>query len=141
MAEVRRPTNEAEAIAWLVERVPELRPLLDEHVRDMDELLPYVVFESDFRRWFVSAVRAGDHDPARRFVEAVEPLMTTTVKPPANDRVWNLAAVCFVEGLVRNRMWCRKATASPIHNVPSQSSRGRFRAVRLGRWSAMSGRG
>ncbi len=66
------------------------------------ELLPYVVFESDFLRWFVERVRTGDHEPARRFADAVEPLMTTNIKPPANDRVWNLAGVCFVEGLVMN---------------------------------------
>ena len=28
--------------------------------------------------------------------------MTTNAKPPANDRIWNLAGVCFVEGLVMN---------------------------------------
>jgi hypothetical protein len=33
-------------------------------------------------------------------VAAIEPLMTTGVEPPANDRVWNLAGVAFVEGLV-----------------------------------------
>jgi hypothetical protein len=95
-----RPKNEAEAIEWLVERVPELRPFLDEHVAFHDELLPYVVFESDFLRWFVKCVRAGNDAPAQRFVEAIEPLMTTTIKPACNDRVWNLAGVCFVEGLV-----------------------------------------
>jgi hypothetical protein len=100
MSESRRPANEAEAIAWLVERVPELRPLLDEHLADNDELLPYVVFESDFLRWFVKSVRAGDDAPAKRFVEAIEPLMTTNINPPANDCVWNLAGVAFVEGLV-----------------------------------------
>jgi hypothetical protein len=100
LSESRRPANEAEAIAWLVEQVPELRPLLDEHLADNDELLPYVVFESDFLRWFVRSVRAGDDAPAKRFVAAIEPLMTTHINPPADDRVWNLAGVCFVEGLV-----------------------------------------
>jgi hypothetical protein len=64
------------------------------------ELLSYLVFEGEFLRWFIACVRDGDHDPARRFVAAVEPLLTTDVDPPANDRVWNLAGVCFVEGLV-----------------------------------------
>jgi hypothetical protein len=98
----RRPSNEAEAIAWLVEQVPELRSLLDEHLADNGELLPYVVFESDFLRWFIDRARRGDSERARRFVEAIEPLMTTDIKPPANDRVWNLAGVCFVEALVMN---------------------------------------
>lgn len=78
----------------------ELRPLLEEHVADNDEVLAYLVFEGDFLRWFIARVRAGDHEPAQRFVAAIEPLMTTNVHPPANDRVWNLAGVAFVEGLV-----------------------------------------
>jgi hypothetical protein len=97
---VQRPSNEAEAIVWLVDHVPELRPLLNEHVAYNEELLAYVVFEGEFLRWFVDRVRAGDHEPAARFVAAIEPLMTTQVEPPANDRVWNLAGVCFVEGIV-----------------------------------------
>ena len=100
MSLARRPTSEAEAIAWLVDQSPELRPLLDEHIADNEELLAYVVFEGDFLRWFVDRVRTGDHEPAERFVAAIEPLMTTQVDPPANDCVWNLAGVAFVEGLV-----------------------------------------
>jgi hypothetical protein len=46
----RRATTEAEAIAWLIDQVPELRPLVDEHIADNDELLSYVVFEGDFLR-------------------------------------------------------------------------------------------
>ena len=87
--------SDDEAIAWLVDHVPELRPLLDEHVAANGELLPYVVFESDFVRWFTDRVRGGEHEPARRFAEAIEPLM-------ANARVQNLASVCFAEGLVMN---------------------------------------
>jgi len=96
---VSSPATEADTIAWLVSEVPELGALLDEHLADMGELLPYVVFESDFLRWFAHQVRAGESEPARRFVAAIEPLLTTAVEPPANDRVWNLAGVCFVEGL------------------------------------------
>jgi hypothetical protein len=102
---VQRPSNEAEAIAWLVDQVPELRPLLDEHVAYNEELLAYVVFEGDFLRWFVERVRAGDHGPAARFVAAIEPLMTTEVEPAASDRVWYLASVCFVEGIVMQGIW------------------------------------
>ena len=105
MPPTRRATTEAEAIAWLVEQVPELGPVLDEHVAYNDELLSYVAFEGEFLRWFVDRVRAGDDDPAQRFVAAIEPLLTTDVKPPADDRVWNLAAVCFVEGLVMQGHW------------------------------------
>jgi hypothetical protein len=77
MADARRPSDEQQAIAWLA-------------------------FEGDFLRWFIERVRSGDHEPARRFVEAIEPLMTTSVKPSASDRVCNLARVCFSEGLVMN---------------------------------------
>jgi hypothetical protein len=76
MADPKRPANDSEAITWLVEQVPELRPLLEEHLAE-SELLSYVVFESDLLRWFVEGVRRGDHEPARRFIEAIEPVMTT----------------------------------------------------------------
>lgn len=93
-----RPTNEAEAIGFLVERVPELRPLHDEHVADNGEVLPYIVFEGVFTRWFSGAVRAGEVEgAAQRFLSAVEVLLATDAQPPAADAVWNLAAVAFVE--------------------------------------------
>jgi hypothetical protein len=85
---------------WLVQQVPELEPILREHVAFNDELLSYVVFEGEFLRWFVNRARAGDLGALRRFVTAMEPLLTTTARPPGEDRVWNLAAICFVDGLV-----------------------------------------
>jgi hypothetical protein len=100
-----RPSDERATISWLVEIVPELRPLLEEHVACYDEVLPYVVFESDFTRWVIERVRAGDHEPARRFVDAVEVLMTTSVEPSADDPVWNLAGVAFVESLALDGDW------------------------------------
>ena len=100
-AATERPTTEADAIAWLVGEVPELGPLLDEHLEDMDELLPYLVF-GDFVRWFIDQVGTGKSEPASRFVAAIEPLLTTEVEPQANDRVWNLAAACLVEGLQKD---------------------------------------
>lgn len=99
MGAAGRPLTDTDAIAWLVRQVPELSPLLDEHVSFNGELLPYVVFETDFLRWFIGCVRGGESEPARRFVSAIELLMTTDVVPPANDRVWNLAGACFIEGL------------------------------------------
>ena len=101
----QRPSNEAESIIWLVDQVPELGPLLEEHVTFNEELLAYVLFEGDFLGWFVERVRAGDYEPAARFVAAIEPLMTTEVEPAADDRVWNLTAVCFVEGMVMQGTW------------------------------------
>ena len=104
MAPVDRPATETDAIVWLVAEVPELRPLLDEHLEDYDgELLRHVVLESDFLRWFIERVRAGDTEPARRLLAAIEPLLTTDVNPAANDLIWNMAGVCLVEGLQNDR--------------------------------------
>jgi hypothetical protein len=102
---MHRPRDEQAAIAWLVEAVPELGPLLAEHIEDYDEVLPYVIFESDFTRWLIARVRAGDHEPARRFVDAIEVLMTTVVARPADDPVWNLAGVAFTESLAVDPEW------------------------------------
>ncbi len=97
----RRPTSEAEAVSYLVERVPALRPLLDAHLAEYGELLPYLVFESDFMSWFAAKARepSAAQDELRVFVDAVEVLMTTDAEPPASDPVWNLAGVAFVEHL------------------------------------------
>jgi hypothetical protein len=99
-----RPTDELSAIEWLVSEMPELRPVLDEHVADNDEVLSYPAF-ADFMRWLVDRVRAGDHAAASRFVAAVESLMTTSAQPPASDPVWNLAGVEFVESLAVDPDW------------------------------------
>lgn len=127
MPPVDRPANERQALAWIVERVPELRPLLDAHIADHGEVLSYVVFEGDFLRWFIDRVRQGDHEPARRFAASIEPLMTTGVEPPANDSIWNLASVAFVEGLVMQgdaddviataRPWMGPNTSSDIDEM------------------------
>jgi hypothetical protein len=94
-----RPTSDAEAIAWLVAQVPAFGSMVEEHLATFDELLPYVVFEDDFTRWFAARVRAGDEPEVRSFLSVVERLLTTEADPPASDHVWNLAAVAFVEGL------------------------------------------
>jgi hypothetical protein len=94
-----RPATEVAAIDFLVQRVPELAPLIEAHLDDNHELLPYLVFD-DFTRWFIEAVKAGNDDAARSFCEAVETLMATAADPPADDRVWNLTAVAFTEALV-----------------------------------------
>jgi hypothetical protein len=98
-----RLASDTEATAWLVAEVPALRPPSDEHLKTFDELLPYVVFESDFTRSFAARVRAGDGREVQSFLAAIEPLFTTKIDPPANDPVWNLAAVAFVQGLQRDR--------------------------------------
>ncbi|WP_205697556.1 hypothetical protein [Conexibacter sp. SYSU D00693] len=118
-----RPATEVAAIDWLVEQVPELAPILDAHMDYMEELLSYVVFESDFTRWFVDAVKTGNDHMARRFCDAIEWLMATKTEPAADDPVWNLAGVCFTEALVmggedevvaRARPWFGEATTRDI---------------------------
>lgn len=99
MSSAERPTTDAGAVEWLAAKVPDLAPLMDQHITDYDELLPYVLFEGEFLPWFTERVRHGDDEAARAFVRAIEQLMTTDVEPPANDSVWNLSGVCFVEGL------------------------------------------
>lgn len=97
----RRPTTTEDAILFIVERMPELRPLYEEHLRFNDELLPYVLFEGDFTVWLRDHVRSGDQgDAVARFLDVIEILMTTESQPPADDPVWNLAGVAFVESLV-----------------------------------------
>jgi hypothetical protein len=115
-----RPENEDQAISWLVGEVPELRALLDEHLEFYEELLSYLVF-ADFTRWFADRVRAEDTPAARSYLGAVEPLLTTSVTPPAKDSVWNLAAVAFVEALgldreviARARPWMGPSTRKLI---------------------------
>jgi hypothetical protein len=56
------PASDPEAIAWLVAEVPALRPLSDEHLNTFDELLPYVVFESNFTRCGIPPIlRSPEH--------------------------------------------------------------------------------
>jgi hypothetical protein len=119
----KRPATEADAINWLVAEVPELGPLLNEHLADNGELLPYLVF-GDFVRWFIDRVRSGDDRPAWRFVVAIEPLMAIGVAPAANDRVWNLAGVCFIEGLQQDddvvgaaRPWMGPNTSRALNTI------------------------
>jgi hypothetical protein len=76
LTRTQRATTEAEAVAWLVSRVPELQRLVDEHVACHRELLPYLVCEGDFLRWFIDRVRADDQDPTQRFMAAIEGLLT-----------------------------------------------------------------
>lgn len=118
-----RPLTEVAAIDWMVEHVPELAPLLHAHLDYNEELLPYVVFEGDFTRWFIDAVRRGNDHMARRFCDAIETLLATETDPPGDDPVWNLAGVAFTEALVmggendviaRARRWFGEATSRDI---------------------------
>jgi hypothetical protein len=116
-----RPTTDQDAIRFLVREVPELAPLLDEHLRENDGLLTYVVFQSEFTRWFCDGVLSdADEEPLRRFAAAIEVLMDT----PVRDSVWNLAGVAFGEALAfgereggvleKARPWLGSATLADI---------------------------
>lgn len=102
--DTKRPTTEREAIRLLVECVPSLRPLYEEHVALYEELLPHLLFEGSFTRWFCAEVRLGESlQSPMRFAQTVELLMDTTTEPPGHDRVWNLAAIAFVASLADGR--------------------------------------
>lgn len=92
---MRRPTYE-ESMEWFTTAVPELGPLLAQHVADQGEVLPYVLFEDDFMGWFKSAAKADPENPSvTRFLDCVEVLLDG----PA-DEASNLAFIGFVEHLV-----------------------------------------
>ena len=92
---VSRPTYTG-AMEWFAQRVPELRPLLDRHVEDNGETLPYVVFESDFMRWFKGKTQEDSRPTAiDDFLAAVE----ICLAGPA-DELSNLVWIGFVEHLL-----------------------------------------
>lgn len=82
----------------LLQRAPELRPLLDEHIQQYDELLPHVFF-GDVTRFVMDRVRAeggaGNHDPvARRILGFLEDAMASS-----DENVQELVSVSFLENL------------------------------------------
>ncbi len=91
-----RPTY-ADAVSWLATCVPQLAPVLREHEREYDEVLPYVVFESGYMSWFERTVRSGGDAPAvQDFLRCIDVLLDG----PADD-VADLAGIGFVEHLVQ----------------------------------------
>jgi hypothetical protein len=82
----------------LVQRVPKLDALYQEHLKDNDELLPHV-FMGDVTRFVVAAAAAGSARPkdwaeAQRVVALLEEALAS--KEPS---VENLIAASFVENL------------------------------------------
>ena len=71
-----RPANDEDAIRYIVDEVPELRPMYEEQLNDEDGLAPYRLFECDFMTWFMDGVRsAAPEAPLRRFTAAIEVLL------------------------------------------------------------------
>lgn len=92
---MRRPKYE-ESMEWFATAVPELAPLLAEHLADQGEVLPYVLFEDNYMGWFKTKALADPTNPSvTRFLECVEVLLDG----PA-DEASNLAFIGFVEHLV-----------------------------------------
>ena len=94
-----RPANDEDAIRYIVDEVPELRPMYEEQLNDEDGLAPYRLFECDFMTWFIDGVRsAAPEAPLRRFAAAIEVLLEKYA--PRGNWPAILARVGFVETLV-----------------------------------------
>jgi hypothetical protein len=89
-------------IAWvnkLLEQVPELRHVYDEHIHNNDELLPHV-FLGDVTRYVVQQVYLGETGPAKpveRILSVLEQGMGS-----GDEQVEELVSVSFVENLVEH---------------------------------------
>jgi hypothetical protein len=86
-------------IQHLLDQVPELRPLYEEHLHDYDELLPHV-FLGDVTRYVVQQVRSGDTCPSKlvkRILESLEQCMAS-----GDERAKELVSVSFIENLANH---------------------------------------
>jgi hypothetical protein len=90
-----RPSAESlQAMERFVAAIPGADAVLTEHLNDNDEMLPHLLM-ADLRRFFVSAVEAGDEEVVTAFVVAVEQLASS----PLED-VRDTVDVSFIEDLV-----------------------------------------
>lgn len=81
----------------LVQQVPELRPVYNEHLRDYDEALPHV-FLGDVTRYVVRQLREGGPgrlDSVRRIVAVLEQCVAN-----GDRQVQELVSVSFLENLI-----------------------------------------
>jgi hypothetical protein len=78
-------------VTWLVGRHPDLAPLLDQHLRDYDELLPHVLF-GDVTRYAAALARRGDLDDLNGLLSDLDHALGDS-----DDEVDNLISVSFVE--------------------------------------------
>jgi hypothetical protein len=88
-----------ECINRLLERVPELRPAYDEHVRDNGQLLPHVFF-GDVTRYVLRQVRDGNtaaSHPVGQILGCLEHCMAS-----GSEDVKELVSVSFIENLLGN---------------------------------------
>ncbi|HEX7167067.1 MAG TPA: hypothetical protein VF230_08810 [Acidimicrobiales bacterium] len=85
------PIGPSEFVQRLVERVPEVRPILNEHLLDNDELLLHV-FVARVRDLAIDAFDSDRRGLAHRIVETFELGLHD-----GNEAVENAVAVSFVE--------------------------------------------
>lgn len=85
------PRTAPEFVRWLVTRHPGLAPLLDESLRDNDELLPHVLF-GDVTRYASGLARLGELDDLNRLLSDLDGALDDS-----DDEVDNLISVSFVE--------------------------------------------
>lgn len=93
------PPSTIACVNKLLEQVPELRPVYDEHIHDNDDLLPHM-FLGDVTRYVVQQVRSGDMGPTKpvsRILEFFEWCMVSS-----DDQVKELVSVSFVENLAEH---------------------------------------
>ncbi len=93
------PSSTITYINKLIDQVPELRYVYDEHIHDNDELLPHV-FLGDVTRYVVQQVRLGETGsakPVERILSILDQGMGSS-----DEQVKELISVSFVENLVEH---------------------------------------
>jgi hypothetical protein len=96
------------AMTEFVRSVPGADAVLAEHLRDNDEVLPHVLM-ADLRRWFVSAVEAGDDERIRRFLAGIEKLAASQ-----DPDVRNVVELSFVHDLLQAADSCERAAVEAM---------------------------
>jgi hypothetical protein len=93
------PPSTIACVNKLLDQVPELRYVYDEHIHDNNELLPHV-FLGDVTRYVVHRVRLGETGPAKpveRILSVLEQYMGS-----GDEQVKELVSVSFVENLLKH---------------------------------------
>jgi len=77
----------------LVEAVPEFRPVLDEHVQDLEEVLPHLLL-GDFTRFVLTQLQDGNDE-----VVATSLAFLERAAQSSDSQTVNLVGVSFVENV------------------------------------------
>ena len=88
--------RDASVIHELIDRVPALRPVLEEHLDAYDTLLPHVLM-GDITRWLIDRFRLDPHDQSMQ--DALEFLDRSFTTSRGADT--ELIAASFLENLPR----------------------------------------